>query len=137
MSENYPVMIAGASSSGTLVVTSPYDGSSIGSVEIANVDAIEMALQTADRLYRDRDGWLSGKQRIAVLEKTAVIMQERFEYLAVEAAREGGKPLIDSRVEVTRAIDGVRNCAELLRNETGREIAMGSGLQWTTCLYPP
>ncbi|GMT41391.1 MAG: aldehyde dehydrogenase [bacterium] len=125
MSENYPVMIAGASSSGTLVVTSPYDGNIIGSVEIANADAIEMALQTADRLYRDRNGWLSGEQRIAVLEKTAVIMQERFEYLAVEAAREGGKPLIDSRVEVTRAIDGVRNCADLLRNETGREIAMG------------
>ena len=52
-------------------------------------------------------------------------MQERFEYLAVEAAREGGKPLVDSRVEVSRAIDGVKNCAELLRNEVGREIPMG------------
>ncbi|MEA1890012.1 MAG: aldehyde dehydrogenase family protein [Pseudomonadota bacterium] len=125
MSENYPVMIAGAESSGILDVTSPYDGSIIGTVKIANPDAIELALDTADKLYRDSDSWLSGEQRIAVLEKTAVIMQERFEYLAVEAAREGGKPLIDSRVEVTRAIDGVRNCAELLRHETGKEIAMG------------
>ena len=125
MAENYPVMIVGAKSSGTLAVTSPYDHSNIGSVEIANADAIEMALQTANRLYRDRDNWLSGEQRIAILEKTAAIMQERFEYLAIEAAREGGKPLIDSRVEVTRAIDGVRNCAELIRHETGQEIAMG------------
>lgn len=31
-------------------------------------------------------------------------MAGRAEELAVEAAREGGKPLIDSRVEVTRAI---------------------------------
>jgi len=125
MPENYPLMIPGASSSGTLTVTSPYDGSDIGTVEIADATAIETALKTADRLYRDRDSWLSGEQRIAVFEKAAVIMQERFEYLAVEAAREGGKPLIDSRVEVARAIDGVRNCAELLRHETGREIAMG------------
>ena len=46
-------------------------------------------------------------------------MEERAEDLALEAAREGGKPLIDSRVEVARAIDGVLNCAELLRSEAG------------------
>jgi len=125
MSENYPIMIPGAKSSGIHDVNSPYDGSIIGSVEIADADAIELALDTADKLYRNRDQWLTGESRIAVLEKTAAIMQERFEYLALEAAREGGKPLIDSRVEVTRAIDGVRNCAELLRHETGNEIAMG------------
>ncbi|MFW2439512.1 MAG: aldehyde dehydrogenase family protein [Arenicellales bacterium] len=125
MADNFPLMISGAESSGTLTVTSPYDGSNIGSVEIADAEAIEMALQTAEKLYHDRDNWLSGEQRIAILEKTAAIMLERFEYLAVEAAREGGKPLLDSRVEVSRAIDGVRNCAELLRHETGREIAMG------------
>ncbi|MGB5225001.1 MAG: aldehyde dehydrogenase family protein [Arenicellales bacterium] len=125
MSENYPVMIAGANSSGVHNVTSPYNGNTIGSVEIANSDAIELALDTADKLYRNRDLWLSGGNRVEILEKTAVLMQERFEYLAIEAAREGGKPLLDSRVEVARAIDGVRNCAELLRHETGQEIAMG------------
>jgi len=125
MSENYPVMIAGASSSGIHEVTSPYDGSTIGSVEIASADAIELALDTANKLYRNRGLWLTGARRIEILEKAAGLMQERFDYLAVEAAREGGKPLIDSRVEVTRAIDGVRNCAELLRHETGQEIAMG------------
>ena len=125
MTENYPVMIAGAKSSGVHKVTSPFDGSTIGSVETVNAEAIEQALDTADKIYRDRVNWLPGEMRIAVLEKTAAIMQERFDYLAVEAAREGGKPLIDSRIEVTRAIDGVRNCAELLRHESGKEIAMG------------
>ena len=125
MSENYPVMIAGANSSGIHNVTSPYNGNTIGSVEIANSDAIELALDTADKLYRNRDLWLSGGNRVEILEKTAALMQERFEYLAIEAAREGGKPLLDSRVEVARAIDGVRNCVELLRHETGQEIAMG------------
>lgn len=125
MTEHYSVLIPGAKSCGIHNVTSPFSGDIIGSVDTADAEAIEQALHTADRLYQDRSKWLPGEKRIEVLEKTAAIMQERFDYLAVEAAREGGKPLIDSRVEVTRAIDGIRNCAELLRHETGNEIAMG------------
>ncbi len=52
-------------------------------------------------------------------------MAVQAEELAVEAAREGGKPLIDSRVEVARAIDGVRLCVEGLRTQAGGEIPMG------------
>ncbi|TNF95196.1 MAG: aldehyde dehydrogenase family protein [Gammaproteobacteria bacterium] len=125
MAENYALMIPGANPSGELKVTSPFDGSTIGSVRVADIDDVEKALKTAYALYQDRDNWLDGSKRIEVLEKTAALMQERFEYLAIEAAREGGKPLMDSRVEVTRAIDGVKNCAQLLRFEVGREIPMG------------
>ncbi|MDH3354474.1 MAG: aldehyde dehydrogenase family protein, partial [Chromatiales bacterium] len=53
------------------------------------------------------------------------LMSERAEELAIEAAREGGKPLIDSRVEVTRAIDSIRLCADALRNDSGEMIPMG------------
>ena len=125
MTEEYALMIAGVKTGKQLPVTSPFDGTEIGSAGIADATAIERALATAHALYSDRTKWLSGAERIAVLNKAADIMQERFEYLAVEAAREGGKPLVDSRVEVTRAIDGVKNCAELLRHEAGREIPMG------------
>ena len=51
-------------------------------------------------------------------------MKSRADQLAVEAAREGGKPLIDSQVEVARAIDGVENCIEVLRTEPGTVIPM-------------
>ena len=125
MAEDYALMIAGIEADRQLTVTAPFDGSEIGSAGIADAEAIEQALQSAYALYRDRDGWLTGEQRIEILGRTADIMQDRFEYLAVEAAREGGKPLVDSRVEVARAIDGIKNCAELLRNEVGREIPMG------------
>ncbi|MGI9250828.1 MAG: aldehyde dehydrogenase family protein [Pseudohongiellaceae bacterium] len=130
MAEDYPLLIAGTSgaaakNSGTLKVTSPFDGSAIGSVGIADGDAVERALSTAYALYSDRKQWLKGSERIGILNRAAEIMQSRFEYLATEAAREGGKPLVDSRVEVARAIDGVKNCAELLRYEGGSEIPMG------------
>jgi acyl-CoA reductase-like NAD-dependent aldehyde dehydrogenase len=63
-------------------------------------------------------------QRIDILEKTVALMTGRAEELALEAAREGGKPLIDSRVEAVRAIDSVKICIETLRTEGGGEIPM-------------
>ncbi|MGD0383360.1 MAG: aldehyde dehydrogenase family protein, partial [Thermoguttaceae bacterium] len=44
--------------------------------------------------------------------------------LALEAAREGGKPLVDSRVEADRAIDGMKLCIQHLRTQAGGEIPM-------------
>ena len=45
--------------------------------------------------------------------------------MALEAAREGGKPLIDSLVEADRAVDSIRLCVEHLRSQAGEEIPMG------------
>ena len=45
--------------------------------------------------------------------------------LAMLIATEGGKPLIDARVEVARAIDGVETCAHDLSNIIGKQIPMG------------
>ena len=125
MTTHFSLMIPGASASATLDVTAPFDGAHIATVDVADEKAIETALTTAYTLYRDRSKWLSASKRIEILEKAAQLMRERAEELAVEAAREGGKPLIDSRVEVARAIDGVRNCVECMRTETGEEIKMG------------
>src|SRR5207244_13014747 len=66
-------------------------------VATADAAAVEHALKTAHGLYRNRDAWLPAVKRIEILEKAVALMKERAEFLAVEAAREGGKPLIDSR----------------------------------------
>ncbi|MDZ7750919.1 MAG: aldehyde dehydrogenase family protein [Gammaproteobacteria bacterium] len=126
MSEHFDILVPGATGNGGLLeVTAPYDGSPIGSVTTAGAADVERALATAHARYRDRAGWLSGARRMAVLEKTAALMTAAAETLALEAAREGGKPLADSRVEVARAIDGMKNCTELLRHEGGGEVPMG------------
>jgi acyl-CoA reductase-like NAD-dependent aldehyde dehydrogenase len=126
MSVHYPLFIPGArGDGGALEVTAPYDGEHLGTVETAGWDALDHALATAHRLYRDRRGWLTPEQRVEVLERAALLVRERSEWLATEAAREGGKPLVDSRVEVARAVDGLKSCAEALRTGAGREVAMG------------
>jgi acyl-CoA reductase-like NAD-dependent aldehyde dehydrogenase len=111
---------------GVLAVLSPYDGRELDQVATSGVDHVEDALAAAYALFRDRDSWLSVPQRLAILGKTAEIMQTQVEELTLIAASEGGKPYNDSKVEVLRAIDGVHLCAEGLRSHTGSVIPLGT-----------
>lgn len=111
---------------GVLEVCSPFDGSPIAEVATADRRDVDRQLQTAHRLFRDRRSWLPLAERIGVLERTARMMTKYHGELAHLAASEGGKPLIDSQVEVTRAIDTVRLCVEHLRTDGGSVIPMGT-----------
>ena len=106
-------------------VRAPYDGQLIRTVATSGAQEVESALATAYALFRNRDAWLPPAARVDILRKTARLMEQQAEDLARGAAHEGGKPLVDSRVEVARAIDGVLNCAELLRSEAGHVVPMG------------
>ena len=127
MTQQFESMVPGAASgSGPIEVRAPYDDAPIATVATADAGVVETALATAHRLYVDRHGWLPTHRRVEILDRAHDIMVGRAEELALEAAREGGKPLIDSRVEVARAIDGVRLCVEVLRTQHGTEIPMGA-----------
>ena len=106
-------------------VHAPYDGQVIGTIEASGAEAVEVALATAHGLFRNRDAWLPPATRVDILRKTTRLMEQQAKDLARGAAHEGGKPLVNSRVEVARAIDGVLNCAELLRSEAGHVVPMG------------
>jgi acyl-CoA reductase-like NAD-dependent aldehyde dehydrogenase len=125
MPDHFKLLVPGAEAEGSIEVTAPFDGAVIATIETGGSEAVDEALATAHALYREKRSWLSAEQRINVLEKAADIMQSRAHELAIESAREGGKPLVDSKVEVARAIDGIKNCVEVLRTEHGEEIPMG------------
>jgi len=124
MSDHFPMMVPGASGVEPLEVRAPYDDKLIATVDQADEAAVETAMTNAYRLFRDRDAWMNEAQRIEILDRTADIMHERRGQLALEAAREGGKPLMDSLVEVDRAVDGVKLCVKTLRTEAGTVIPM-------------
>ena len=124
--QHYPVLIPGAGpADGRYTVTAPYDGRAIAEIETCGHAHVDRALATAEKLHRDRANWLPIHQRIAILERAAEIMAEQFETLAVGAAEEGGKPLVDSRIEVGRAIDSVKLSVVDLRTESGHVIPTG------------
>ena len=108
-----------------LKVTSPFNGNLIATCDIADKDDVEQALASAYTLFNNKVNHIPLPERLAILEKAAALMEEQNESLAESAAREGGKPLIDSRVEVARAIDGVKICIETMRVEGGDVIPMG------------
>ena len=124
--EYFPLMIpGGTTASDPLTVNAPYDGSAIATVATADAGAVETALANAHALFADRDQWLGVPRRIEILEGTIEILANDADTYAVEAAREGGKPLVDSQVEVARAIDSLKLCIETLRTEGGSAIPMG------------
>jgi acyl-CoA reductase-like NAD-dependent aldehyde dehydrogenase len=108
-----------------LTVVQAFDRTPIADIGVDDAAALERKLQAAERVFKDRDGWLKPHQRVAILRRLAALMEDRRDHLALQIAREGGKPLADAIVETTRAIDGVHNAADELRNFAGREIPMG------------
>jgi len=126
MKHHHHLLAEPVPAAGALTVCNPYDRAPIASVDTLDQAGVEAALCTAQELFEDRARWLPVHERVAILRRTADLMEARAEALALGAATEGGKPLKDSRIEVARAIDGVRNCAELPRSEGGREVPMGA-----------
>ncbi len=121
---DYPLQVQHAKATGQLTVTSPYDGSSIGSVPTINKEGVDQALKNAAALFADKSLWLPGEQRIQILRNMTVLMEQHYERLVDQAVAEGGKPLLDTRIEMDRAIDGILNCIECIRNNKGTEIPM-------------
>ncbi len=108
-----------------LKVVQAFDRAPIAEIETDDATELERKLRAAERLFKDREGWLKPHQRMAILRKLAGLMEGRRDHLAMRIAREGGKPLPDAIIETRRAIDGVHNAADELRNLAGREIPMG------------
>ncbi len=122
----FPILIPGAGpAAGMSEVVAPFDGAVIARLPACDETHVEQALSTASALYRDRAGWIPLHERVDILERAAGLMAERLEALALGAAAEGGKPLMDSRVEANRAVDGLKLCIETIRNEQGEVVPMG------------
>ncbi|MBF0381282.1 MAG: aldehyde dehydrogenase family protein [Magnetococcales bacterium] len=107
-----------------LEVVNPFDLNVIGSVPLTDWQTVDSYLASAHKLFSKRSNWLPAFKRIEILGKAAKAMEERAAELAYQIANEGGKPLIDARIEVTRAIDGIGLCIKELSHMSGREIPM-------------
>ena len=106
-------------------VVNPFDLSPIGSVPTADWETVDGYLARAHALYRDRSQWKKPHERAAILHRAMEIMKDRRDHLAMQIAAEGGKPLVDARVEVDRAINGMELCIHEIGTLRGTEIPMG------------
>lgn len=106
-------------------VTQPYDGELIAEIPVDSAAGIEAKLESASRIFSNRGNWLPAWQRIETLRRLASLVAEGHDALSMLIAREGGKPLADAKVEVTRAVNGIEGAASYIERLAGTEIPMG------------
>jgi len=107
-----------------LKVVQAHDGETIDEIPLQDKTVVEAMLARAFDLFRDRQQWLPAHQRIGILRQLITLMLPQAEELALLIAREGGKPLTDARIEVTRAINGVELAIEEIGQLKGQQIPM-------------
>lgn len=105
-------------------ILSAFDQKLLESLPVVEEKEALQILSDSYALFKNRSGWMPSEERVRILEKTASIIKERREELALEAAKEGGKPLMDSLVEVDRAVDGIKFAIKELSHLHGTEVPM-------------
>lgn len=109
----------------TIEVTSPFDNSVVGTVPFKSKEEVEAAIDLAQATFLDHKNALPKYKRVEILENVVKIMSSQIKELTKLCASEGGKPWMDSEVEVYRAINGVKLAIEGLAAYEGKQIAMG------------
>lgn len=118
------------STAARLRITAPFDGEEIAEVDITSPKQLEHCLATADLLSRDRSAWLPPAERVGILERAARLLLHDRLSIAMTAAHEGGKPLLDSEIEVEQAIDTLKLCAEHVRRSGDHAVPAQIGTSY-------
>ena len=108
-----------------MLVRQAFDGAVIADLPTEGVEVLLAKLEHASQCFADRTNWLPAYKRIEILKRLAVLVQRDFDDFALGIAREGGKPLADARVEVSRAINSIEGAVSDMQHMAGVEIPMG------------
>ncbi|MDM4015414.1 aldehyde dehydrogenase family protein [Roseiconus lacunae] len=113
MQNRYPLYLANRPqySEATLDVTDKYTGKVVSTVSLANTNMIDRAIEAAVEAS-DAMRQLPPYRRQRILNHCVRRFEERADALADSLCVEAGKPIKDSRGEVTRLIDTFRIAAE-------------------------
>ncbi len=103
-------------------VKSPYDGSPVGRVALADEALVERAIEAAHAAFESAD--FPQHRRAAVLERAAELVAERRDDLAATIAAEAGKPIKTATVEAERCVSTLEFSAVEARKLTGGTVPM-------------
>ena len=103
-----------STSSRTLPVTNPYDGSILTSVVLSNSKDVDSAVQTAQKAFEQ---WskVNVKTRILKLMKLHQLMTENLDELAEMVVKEHGKNIVEAKASITKGMETLEVLYLLLR----------------------
>ena len=125
--------------SNLLQVKQAYTGEILKELTMHDAKQVDNMLATAQLLHKQ--GALRVYERVNILRKLADLVANEHEQFSRLVANEGGKPIRDARVEVTRAVGGIHIAIAEIQNSQGFEVPMdlsaaGSGRKAFTILEP-
>lgn len=120
MTEPKPFFLSGLPTTGeqTLTVTSPWDGAVVGVVSVPTDMQVAQAVSDLDAVRLEAQA-LPAHVRAGALDHICARISERAQEYAALITAENGKPLVWSRIEVTRAVSTFRWAAEEARRFSG------------------
>ncbi len=137
---NYPdlqLYIGGAwrKTAQTLPVINPADESVIGAVPVASTRDLDAALEAAERGFAI---WrrTSPSRRAEIIRKTASLLRERIDEIALDITREHGKPFQQARLEVIRGAEFFEWDAGEAQRTYGRVIPSEPGIRYVVHHQP-
>jgi acyl-CoA reductase-like NAD-dependent aldehyde dehydrogenase len=108
---------------GFQTIRSPYDGSPVGDMPVADEAAVEAAMVAAEKGYQVMRR-LPRFARADILARAAEILRRRRDEVVRTIAAEAGKPLYDARGEVARSLFNLTNAAAEARRFGGHEVPL-------------
>ena len=115
-------------SSTTVEVRNPYNNDLLATLYCATIEDIEDAIDNAHTVFESTMRHLSAHERSKILRTAASLLEERAESFAQTLSAEAGKPIIEARTEVARAVQVLLFASEGARNLNGEQIVMDSAV---------
>ncbi len=107
-----------------LAVQQAYDGAEIDRIGLSPWDEADSWLTRAVELHQNHENKLPAYKRVEILKRLASLLDSQRDEFALLISREGGKPLVDARVEADRAVNGIELAIEEIGRLSGTEIPM-------------
>ncbi len=103
-------------------VRSPFDGSLIAEVPAFAAEDVDRAVAVAKNVLEKHP--LATHERAAILDRAALLLEDRIEQVAADLAKEAAKPIKQARMEAQRAVSTLRFCAAEARTFVGDLVPM-------------
>ena len=112
----------------TIDVTNPFNGEIIATVSCATVEEVMEAVERAQYTFKKTMEVMPAHERGRILRNAAQLLEERKEQFAQTICVEAGKPIIEARTEVMRAIQLLLFASEESKRLHGEQIPMDSAI---------
>lgn len=109
-------------------VLNPYDQTKIGEILSATKEEVSLAVENAHEVFQNTMKTMPAHARSLILRKAAALLEEKQEQFAQLLVKEAGKPIVEARGEVGRAIQVLQFASEGAKNLNGEQIVLDNAI---------